>query len=216
MRGNRSFGIELKPNRLESLSDGVLAIAMTLLVIELSVPVLLKTNAEEELKIKLFEMWPKFAAYALSFLILGIFWFFHHFLFHYIKRSDGRFVWLNILFLLFVALIPFSTALIGEYSIFAKSAVIFYGANGFIIMLMLNMMWWYATKNKRLVDKDIRESDVKNVQIRFLLSAIMALLAIGLSFINPYFGIAIYIIIVLWAIIEILATIPYYKKNIKT
>jgi len=213
VKNKRFLGIELKPNRLESLSDGVLAIAMTLLVIELSVPMLLKINAEEQLKIKLFEMWPKFAAYGLSFLILGIFWFFHHFLFHYIKRSDGRFVWLNILFLMFVALIPFSTALIGEYSIYARLAVMFYGANGFIIMLMLNMMWWYATKNRRLVDKDIREKDIKNVQIRFLLSALLALIAIGLSFINSRFGIAIYIIIVVWAIIEILITIPYYKKT---
>ncbi len=107
----------LKPNRMEALSDGVFAIVMTLLVIELSVPLISKLKAAEELGGMLTEMWPKFLAFAVSFLVLGILWSIHHFQFHFIKRSNGMFTWINILFLLSVALIPFSTALIGEYHI---------------------------------------------------------------------------------------------------
>jgi uncharacterized membrane protein len=213
MESFRFTGIDLKPSRLETLSDGVLAIAMTILVIDLGTPVVPKLLAQDQLYSKLIEMWPKFAVYGLSFLVLGIFWFFHHFLFHYIKRSDGRFVWINILFLMFVALISFSTELIGEYSIYSNIAVALYGANGFIIMLILNVLWWYATKNRRLVNKDINPWEVIQVRLRFLIAAIFAAIAVGLSFINPYFGIFIYILVIIWAIVDTLTAKPYHESQ---
>ena len=86
-KDNRYMG--LKPARIEALSDGVFAIVMTLLVIELSVPLVSKLKAAEELGGMLFEMWPKFFAFVISFLVLGIVWFTHHSQFHYAKRSNG-------------------------------------------------------------------------------------------------------------------------------
>ena len=198
-RKNRYVG--LKPARIEALSDGVFAIVMTLLVIELSVPVVLKLKAAEELGGMLLDMWPKFFAFVISFLVLGILWFTHHSQFHYAKRSNGTIAWLNILFLMFVALIPFSTAMIGEYHIYSKVAVIFYGTNGFLGMALLNIIWWYATKNKLLVDKKTEPKIIKQMQIREMVAATAFIPAIVLSFVNPLISIALYVFIILYGII---------------
>ena len=196
----------LKPNRIGALSDGVFAIVMTLLVIELSVPMISKLNASGELGGLILEMWPKFLAFAVSFLVLGILWSIHHFQFHFIKRSNGMFTWINILFLLSVALIPFSTALIGEYHIYSKLAVIFWGINGFLCLLMLNIVWWYATKKQNLIDKEIVNNEIepqviKLFQIRIMMGTISFIPAIALSFVNPLISIAIYGFIVIYGII---------------
>ena len=191
-----------KTNRIEALSDGVFAIVMTLLVIELSVPLVSKLKASVELGGMLLEMWPKFFAFAISFLVLGIFWFTHHSQFHFIKRSNGMFVWINILFLLSVAFIPFSTALIGEYHIYSKLAVVFWGINGFLCLLMLNIIWWYASANKRLISKKAEPQNIKSFQISLIMSAAVFLPAIGLVFINPIISIAIFVISALYGVIS--------------
>ncbi len=104
-------GPEASPGRLLALADGVFAIAMTLLVLELGVEGIAKTANNAEVVHGLLEMWPKFLIYGLSFLILGIFRVIHQSIFDAIKRYDTTLIWLNILFLMFVALVPFSTAL---------------------------------------------------------------------------------------------------------
>ena len=104
MRNIRAIGREAKTYRIEALSDAVIAIVMTILVIELAVPEVPKLLAAEQLHIKLIEMWPKFAAYLLSFLVLGTLWSFHHIMFIYTKRIDGKYTWLNILFLIWMCL----------------------------------------------------------------------------------------------------------------
>ena len=201
MNNKRNSDTVLKPTRISFLSDGVFAIVMTLLVIELSVPVVSKLKAEAELGTMLLEMWPKFFAFAISFLVLGIFWFIHHAQFHFIKRSNGMLAWINIFFLMLVALIPFSTALIGEYHIYSKTAIIFYGTNGCLGLLMLNIMWWYATKNKRLVDKKAEPKRIKQLQIRLMVATATFIPAIALSFVNPLISIALYVLVILYGII---------------
>lgn len=196
----------LKPNRIEALSDGVFAIVMTLLVIELSVPIISKIRAEVDLGSMLLDMWPKFLAFTLSFLVLGILWFTHHAQFHFIVRSNGMFVWLNIIFLLSVALVPFSTALVGEYHIYSKTAIIFAGTNGFLCTLMLNILWWYATKKQDLVDKELVENEIEPkvimlFQIRLIVGAVSFLLVIAFSFVDPLISIIIFGISAIYGII---------------
>ena len=91
MKPIRFIAIGLKPNRIEALSDGLFAIVMTLLVIELAVPVVPELLVSEKLGEALLEMWPRFLAFGISFLILGLFWFNHHIYFHFIRRFDGCF-----------------------------------------------------------------------------------------------------------------------------
>jgi uncharacterized membrane protein len=201
MNNQRNSDTILKPTRISALTDGVFAIVMTLLVIELSVPIVSKLKAADKLGGMLLEMWPKFFAFAISFLVLGIFWFIHQNQFRHIKRSNGIFSWINIFFLMIVALIPFSTALIGEYHIYSKVAVIFYGTNGFLGMLILNIVWWYATKNYRLIDKKTVPKTIKQLRIRFIVSTAIFIPAIALSLVNPLIGIALYVLNALFGII---------------
>jgi uncharacterized membrane protein len=100
--------------RIEALADGVFAIAMTLLILEVKVPDLLPDQIEQ-LPDRLLQLWPNFAAFGISFLICGVYWVGHHAQLHYIRRSDRFFIWLNIVFLMVISAIPFSAALIGEY-----------------------------------------------------------------------------------------------------
>jgi len=107
----------LTPNRLEFLTDGVFAIVMTLLVLEISIPEIAHPSLQVELPRRLLELWPKLYSYLLSFFVLGTLWTLHHRSFHSIKRSDNVLLWLNIFFLMFVALMPFTTSIVGNYGI---------------------------------------------------------------------------------------------------
>ncbi|HEX79211.1 MAG TPA: DUF1211 domain-containing protein [Dehalococcoidia bacterium] len=171
------------PKRLEALTDGVFAIVMTLLVLEISVPEIAQSSRHTELPQRLLELWPKLLSYFISFVILGIFWYLHHFAFRYIKQSDDRLIWLNIFFLMFVALIPFSTSLFGSYPK-EQLPLIIYVTNMIFVGIMRFALWAYATGKYRLVDRDISPRLIKwdrLVSIGFLF--IFGLI-IGVSFIN--------------------------------
>ena len=114
----QKFGL----TRLEAFSDGVFAIVITLLVIELHVP----EAAEGELARGLAHLLPKFVSFVVSFIYITIYWINHHQLFHMIKQANRGLFWLNSLFLLCLTFIPFPTALIGSYP-HDKVAVMFYG-----------------------------------------------------------------------------------------
>lgn len=202
MNNKENSDIVRRPNNIKALSDGMFGFAMTLLVVELSVPMVSKLKAAEELGGMLLELWPKFFAFVIGFLVLSLLWFIHTNQFLYIKRSNSIFSWINIILLMLVVLVPFSTALIGEYHIYSKVAVIFYGANGFLGMLMLNIIWWYATKNKRLIDRKVEPKTIKQFQIKILIGALTFIPAIALSFINPLISIAMYVLIILYGIIS--------------
>ena len=171
------------PNRLEALTDGVFAIVMTLLVLELSIPEIAQSSLDTELPRRLLELWPKLYSYVLSFLVLGILWTLHHRSFHSIKRSDNALVWLNIVFLMFVALIPFSTSLLGNYGTEQLSIVI-YAINILLALAMRLIIWTYATGKYRLVDRDISPRWVKWNKLISIVFFPSLMLVIGVSFIN--------------------------------
>jgi uncharacterized membrane protein len=100
----------VRTSRLEAFSDGVFAIAATLLVLELHVP-----RGEPDLARALVELWPAYAAYLISFLTIGIVWVNHHTLLEHCRRADRRFLYLNLLLLIAVGIVPFPTALVGDW-----------------------------------------------------------------------------------------------------
>ena len=106
--------LALSKGRIEALSDGVFAIAMTLLVLELKIPDLPKDATQAELLSKLKELLPHFYSYAMTFVLSGVFWVFHHFTFHFIRHTTRVLLWLNVIFLMFVSLLLFSTHLMGD------------------------------------------------------------------------------------------------------
>jgi len=184
------------PDRLKALADGVFAIVMTLLVLELGVEEIAKTSVNKELIHGLLEMWPKFAIYGLSFLILGVFWVMHHSIFDAIKRSDSTLSWINILFLMFVSLIPFSTLLVGRFGVNQITALL-YGVNMFLLFNLGLALWSYATGKFRLVDSDLDPQLVKGGKYMGLVYAIIMIPAIGTSFVNPVISFSIYSLIVI-------------------
>jgi uncharacterized membrane protein len=106
----------MEKSRIAALVDGIFAVAMTLLVLDLKLPEGTKMSNDPAVWRQLFELTGRFSTYALSFIVLGIFWIGHHSLFHFVRRVSRDMLWLNLLFLLFITLLPFSTNLLSGHS----------------------------------------------------------------------------------------------------
>jgi uncharacterized membrane protein len=193
--------MQLSRNRIEALADGVFAVSMTLLVLDIKVPELETPLATAELPARLLTLWPKFLSYLISFIILGVYWVGHHVQLSFIRRADRPLLWINILFLLWVALVPFSTALLSEYSK-TRIAIAIYGANLIAIGLTLALHWWYATSEARHVDPDIHPHLVRGAMKRTLMAPLIYLVAIALSFVRPELS------LILYALVPILYILP--------
>jgi TMEM175 potassium channel family protein len=193
--------MQLGRNRIEALTDGVFAVAMTLLVLDIKVPELQQPLATAGLPLKLLSLWPKFLSYTISFVILGVYWVGHHVQLSFIRRADRPLLWINILFLLWVALVPFSTALLSEYAT-TRIAIAIYGANLIAIGLTLALHWWYATTENRHVDPDIDRGLVRGAMYRTLMGPLVYVIAIGLSFFRAEVSLALY------ALVPILYILP--------
>ena len=135
-------------------------------------------------------MWPKFIAYVLSFLVLGVFWLIHHILFDNIAYYDARLAWLNIVFLLFVALVPFTTSLLGEY-LMEKTPAIIYGIQLLVIFLMGFFIWSYAM-GKKLSDAEIDPSVIRGAKRMGYAYFAILIPAIVIAFFAPLVSIIIY------------------------
>jgi uncharacterized membrane protein len=146
----QEIGDHISRDRIVSLTDVVLAIAMTLLVLEIVVPELSHSEAANELPKRLLELLPDIWSYATSFIILGFFWISHDGRFHYIKRANRTLLWITIFYFMFLAFIPFSTALIGQYGD-QQISVIIYGINIIIVQIWAYLQWKYATTEHHLV-----------------------------------------------------------------
>ena len=182
----------LSPSRIEALCDGVFAIAMTILVLELSIPNLIGTAESHDVPRSFMEMVPEFYVYALGFIVLGIYWILHHFMFHYIRRSNGVLVWLNILFLMSAALVPFSTAvlrvnesLVPGTPVVSKIPGLFYAASTIGTILILLGIWQYATRRHRLVNPDIDKRVVTAFKKVILIGVSIMLVGTVLSIFIP-------------------------------
>ncbi len=179
----RKKGVFFATNRIEALTDGVFAIVMTLLVLELRIPEIAGSVELAELPQELLELWPKFLSYIVSFVVLSIMWISHHRTFHYIKRADNKLLWVNLAFLMVVALVPFSTSLIGNYPT-AQFPFVVYGIHLFLIFLMRFTLWSYATGKCRLVLRDINPHLLTTCKLITIGGSFIMLLAIGISFIS--------------------------------
>lgn len=180
----------LRTNRIEAFSDGVFAIAITILVLELAVPHVM----HEELLPSLINLWPKFLSYFISFAIIGILWVGHVIMFRFIKRSDRVLLWLNILLLLFISFIPFPAALLGDYGA-SKYAVILYGLNLVLVGITYVSVWIYSSRNYRLIDKKVSPEMIKRGTYIIAAAPITYFIAIVIAHFNPVITMIIYILI---------------------
>ena len=183
----------LHPNetqRIEAFSDGVFAIAITLLIIEIGVP---HVTGDETLAEKLRDLWPSYGAYVLSFVMIGIYWANHHSFFRLFVRTDHYFLILNVVFLMAIAFLPFPTAVLGEYlndSEYRDTAVRLYALGLLFPASGWLAVWMYANA-RGLIDERLTPEYVRFMTVQYLLSNVLYASALMLSFLNAWVALAI-------------------------
>lgn len=175
----REAGREL--DRIVFFSDAVFAIAITILVLDIRVPDGLSPT---ELPARMLNLGPKYLSYVISFLVLAVYWQAHHRLFRAITGYDRTLVWLNFLFLMAVAFLPFLTSLLGEYSK-EQISVAIYAANAVMASLLLVAISWYATSGHRLVAPNLDDEAERIQRFQGFSVPVVFLLSIGISFFSP-------------------------------
>ncbi len=168
--------------RLEAFSDGVFAIAITLLIFGIKVPTVANHDAGE-LKRQLWALWPGYLSFAASFAIISVFWIGHHQMFQLISRSNRTLLWLNNAFLMCVAFIPFPTSLLGVYSE-QRVAIIFYCAAINVTGVVFYGVWAYASGQARLIYSGTPSRVVKVAGWRILIGVVFYSVAIALTFVS--------------------------------
>jgi len=204
---NRIAGLDI--SRSKAIADGIFAFAMTLLVLGLSVPVYKGVITEHDLWLQLVIIGPELLIYFMSFITLGNFWTGHAVQYTYLNKSDRNLTWLSLFFLLFVSLVPFSTALLSEFITF-KLAIAVYWANILLLGLLLLIHWQYAWKNDFLPQTPDRERINKAVRNRLIIAESLYTGAALLCIISNYLSIALLIAIQLYY-----ALAPTFRKPIE-
>ena len=136
-----------------------------------------------ELPRRLLELWPKFLSFFISFWIVGLNWTAHHRIFHYIRGYDRRLLLINLLFLMWVALMPFLGSLLGEYG-GQQLSVVFYAGHMIVVSLTLSWLWRHASRDQRLVDPSLDPDARRYTDLRVLAVPFVFLLSIAISFVN--------------------------------
>jgi uncharacterized membrane protein len=194
----------LGKGRIESLTDGIFGTVMTVLVLSLSVPIITSTSLTSE-NLQLFSslrsLLPDILSYVISFFILGAFWIRHHTIFRYVTRVDRWMLWLNIIFLLTIGFIPFSTALIGRYP-FAQLSLVVYGSNLIATSVTSIFVWRYAVMKKLVLHDTFDERLVSRVNTTMSVGPASYVVGIIISFFDPTLTLVIYIITLLFFILN--------------
>jgi len=190
MAAHPDHSVHIKSVELERIiffSDAVFAIAITLLVLELRMPERLAGDADRQLAVGLLHLIPKFMSYAISFWLIGLYWWVHHRLFRHIRRWDDGLIWLNLHFLFWVAFVPFPVALVGSWGD-RRGAVVFYAATLLMMGLAQALLWRHASRGKRLIDANFDPEYAHYITVRSWFAPVSTLVVIGLALLNPRFG----------------------------
>jgi uncharacterized membrane protein len=173
---------QLGLERLIFFSDAVFAIAITLLALDIRLPIGGEAPSNAQLLDQLLGVWHKYLAYLISFLAIGSFWMAHHRRFQFIKRYDRGLMMLNLLFLMVIAFVPFPTSVISESG--NRTATIFYALTMTLAGLMLTAIWWYATRHNRLTDPHLDQQQRRRQLVALLFTVTLFALSIGLAFLS--------------------------------
>ncbi len=189
---SRSDMFKVGTQRVEALGDGIFAIAMTLMVLELKIPEWQDEVSNERVWHYLQDLAPSLFAFALSFIILGIFWFAHRLEYIFISSSNRKLIWLNILFYFAICMIPFSAAMLGRYSE-DQLVEVFYGVNLIVAAELLHWIWNYGTSIPELCEREVPKELRKEIQLLFVLAPAVYAVAIGISFVEPRWSFYFYL-----------------------
>ncbi len=173
-----------EPGRVEAFSDGVFAVAITLLVLEIKIP------AAHDLALvhDLLSQWPQYVAYVYSFVIIGIYWMNHHHIFKYIRRVDQVLLFFNVVSLLWIVLMPFGAGLLAEYigrerTLEQYAALVFSGL-GLFTGIHFAIVWRYAAWQRHLLQPGLDEGVIKSLTRDYDLGIVFCAAALALVFVN--------------------------------
>ena len=172
--------------RIEAFSDGVFAIAITLLVLGIRVPAARDVGEAGSLGAALIKLWPSYLAFVASFITIFAKWVNHHRMFSFIQRTDHPFLYWNGLLLLFITFMPFPTALLAEYLLHAETTVagaVFAGT--FVaIAFAFKGMWHHASKNGRLLAPGVDQREIRQIEIQYRYGTPLYLVAFAIAFVS--------------------------------
>lgn len=200
--GSTPFGAERDPARVVAFSDAVIAIAITLLVLEIRPP-----QDTRHLLHGLAMLWPSYLAYVITFMLIGQVWANHHVMFDHIRSADRLVLFLNTVLLMDIAFLPFAASILAQAfrdGQGQRTAVVFHGIAFGLAAVLFNAIWWYARHDRRLLVTTIDSAGVRAIGRRFRLA--LAWIATGtvLGALLPALGVAV-----------IAAFIPYYWLPIR-
>lgn len=186
----------MQKSRLEAFSDGVFAIVITLLILDIRFPEVPYSEFTNALQ----EVFPRILAYVMSFIIIGLYWVTHHNSMHAMRRIDRGFLWLNILLLLCVSFIPFPTSLLGRYP-FQAGPIIFYGATLIVCNLVGYVMLVYVHYHPHLANTDFGSKYLRSHTPNYIIVNGAYLVAMLMANVYPLVSYLIYIFVVALVII---------------
>ena len=175
-------------HRVEALTDAVFSIAMTLLVLNVTLE---SGLGHKEFLVAIRGIGPKVLAYVVSFMVLAVYWIGHHNQFFWIKHTDRTFIWINVFFLMTIAFVPFSTSLIASYP-HERYAVMLYGVNVVAAGMALLIHWRYAAVGARLTDGPVDAQISALMQRRILLGTAFYAVAVLLALISPRISVVLF------------------------
>ncbi len=184
-------GTERGTERVEAFSDGVFAIAITLLILDLKVP---HARGPSNLLGALIGLWPAYFGYLLSFTMIGIYWANHHYIFKLFVRTNHALNLLNLLFLLTISFLPFPTATLGDYmrdNANRTTATIFYALGLLLPAITWLLMWLYATAGRRLVDEGPDDVFLRRLTIQYIGSVVIYVAAVLLALVDFRIGLGV-------------------------
>jgi uncharacterized membrane protein len=184
-------------SRLETFSDGVFAIAITLLILDVRVP-----HVEHDLGRALLALWPNYVGYVVSFLTIGVLWINHHRMFRLIRRTDHVFLVLNTLFLMVVAFVPFPTAVVAEYIRVPTErtvAAVAYGMTGIALAVMFNALWRYAAaRDHHLLVEGLDRSAVRRSTRQYAFGPVAYITLTLVAFFAPLVSLTLFAALVVF------------------
>ncbi|HZD33734.1 MAG TPA: TMEM175 family protein [Nitrososphaeraceae archaeon] len=190
----RVFTPKIRVEHVISFSDAVFAFAITLMALSIEIPDLPLDLSQSELLERLYDLYPQFEDYIISFAVIAIFWMSYHQVFNHIKGSHISIVYLNLLFLLLITLLSLSTSIVTNYASYQIPYII-YCVLVIMTSSLLVLIWWYATNQHRLVAKDMNPLFIKGTFFGLLSIPIVFVISIAISFIDldvaQYFWLAI-------------------------
>lgn len=201
-RFSNPVGAERDPSRVVIFSDAVIAIAVTLLILEVRPP----EDTRHLLK-GLGELWPSYAAYFLTFLLIGQMWVNHHVMFDHIRSADRLVLLFNTLLLMQIAFLPFASAVLAsafESGHGKRTAVVFYGISYEVAAILFNVIWEYARHGRRLLAPTTDSASSAAISRRFHPAPVWIAVGTALGAWNPVLGLAV-----------LAAFIPFYWWPIK-